>query len=288
MSLYENAIESIEVGVEDYESPDPGRAASAVRNFFAGVLLLLKEKLRLESPSDSGGALIYSKIVFKKTSKGVMFFGSGKNTVDVQQVIERFNNLCLSLNHAPLKRLQEIRNDVEHGDASKHSEQKMQEAIANTFALVTQVLIEHLGKKPAQEFREHIWNVMLNESNNYALIENQCMESFDRLTDVHPIPLAILRKMECDECGSSLIKMKTEGYLDGEIECCSCGRTSAIEDIMPALISSKLAGQIYEAYNDGSDPPIATCETCLRETWYVLDDTCLLCGEVGSSLEDDA
>jgi hypothetical protein len=43
MSLIKNAIDSIA----------PRRTASAIRNFFAGVLLLLKEKLRQESPADS-------------------------------------------------------------------------------------------------------------------------------------------------------------------------------------------------------------------------------------------
>ena len=35
-----------------------GRMASAVRNLYAGVLLLLKEKLRRESPPGSGEALM--------------------------------------------------------------------------------------------------------------------------------------------------------------------------------------------------------------------------------------
>lgn len=43
MSLIKNAIDSIA----------PRRTASAIRNFFTGVLLLLKEKLRQESPADS-------------------------------------------------------------------------------------------------------------------------------------------------------------------------------------------------------------------------------------------
>ena len=58
MSLLQNAIDSIEMGVEDHEHADQRRAAFAVRNFFAGVLLLLKEKLRQESPRKQRGAAL--------------------------------------------------------------------------------------------------------------------------------------------------------------------------------------------------------------------------------------
>jgi hypothetical protein len=51
------------MGDEDYRDATPRRAASAVRNFYAGVLLLLKEKLRQESPPGSNEALLYEKIV---------------------------------------------------------------------------------------------------------------------------------------------------------------------------------------------------------------------------------
>jgi len=43
--LFENMVQSIQLGVEDYQVNDPKRASSAVRNFHAGVLLLFKEVL---------------------------------------------------------------------------------------------------------------------------------------------------------------------------------------------------------------------------------------------------
>jgi hypothetical protein len=44
-TLFDNAIQSIQLGIEDYEHNDPMRALSAVRNFYAGTLLLAKEVL---------------------------------------------------------------------------------------------------------------------------------------------------------------------------------------------------------------------------------------------------
>jgi hypothetical protein len=50
MNLLANAIESIQVGVEDYQAATRPRLLSAVRNIHAGVVLLFKEALRRRSP----------------------------------------------------------------------------------------------------------------------------------------------------------------------------------------------------------------------------------------------
>lgn len=44
MSILQNAIDSIQVGIEDFEDGDERRNVSAVRNISAGTLLLYKEK----------------------------------------------------------------------------------------------------------------------------------------------------------------------------------------------------------------------------------------------------
>jgi hypothetical protein len=46
MDLLNNAVESIQVGIEDYEAGTPARLRSCVRSIHAGVLLLFKERLR--------------------------------------------------------------------------------------------------------------------------------------------------------------------------------------------------------------------------------------------------
>ncbi|PYU23337.1 MAG: hypothetical protein DMG30_11925 [Acidobacteria bacterium] len=50
MNVLTNAIESIQVGVEDYQLGTRPRLLSAVRNIHAGILLLFKEALREVSP----------------------------------------------------------------------------------------------------------------------------------------------------------------------------------------------------------------------------------------------
>lgn len=55
MSVLQNAATSIQLGIEDYQSEDPRRVISAVRNMYAGLLLMFKAKLELLSPADSDG-----------------------------------------------------------------------------------------------------------------------------------------------------------------------------------------------------------------------------------------
>ncbi len=50
-TLFDNAVQSIQLGIEDYQSNDPKRTLSAVRNFYAGTLLLAKETLVSSAPN---------------------------------------------------------------------------------------------------------------------------------------------------------------------------------------------------------------------------------------------
>ncbi len=45
MSILKNAIDSMEIGMEDYQTKQDRRLLGAVRNVFAGLLLLFKHKL---------------------------------------------------------------------------------------------------------------------------------------------------------------------------------------------------------------------------------------------------
>lgn len=102
MELLDNAIESIQVGVEDYQSGTRPRLLSAVRNIHAGILLLYKEALRRMSAAGSNEALMMARIVPSKDSSGkVVFIGEGKKTVDSQQIKDRFETLGIKSGPLP-------------------------------------------------------------------------------------------------------------------------------------------------------------------------------------------
>lgn len=113
-AILENAVDSIQLGVEDLESSDNRRILSAVRNITAGVLLLFKEKLRQLSPPDSKEVLLMQQIRIQRSEKSLMFIGTGSKTVDVQQIRERFSDLQVSTNWRLVDAIVRARNDVEH------------------------------------------------------------------------------------------------------------------------------------------------------------------------------
>jgi hypothetical protein len=49
--LFDNAVKSIQLGVEDYQANNPKRSLSAARNLYAGILLLAKEVLTRTAPN---------------------------------------------------------------------------------------------------------------------------------------------------------------------------------------------------------------------------------------------
>ncbi len=273
--LLKNAIGSIEVGVEDYESKDPRRAASAVRNFYAGVLLLLKEKLRQESPSGSNDVLVHQRVEFRRSPNGIIAVGAGKNTVDVGDIEARFRSLGLSLDTAPLQKLQDIRNHVEHR-APAHTTAQLQEAIAKTFVLVTRVLEDHLGLRPHEEIEADVWQTMLSEAATFKEIEDRCLKSIESLTDVPGAAEGALDDVECPNCTSGLMAASEGSYWEVEFTCRACGTTADLCVVMPKALAN-----VYVLVDPRgeSEPDIGTCPHCVNDAFHVGEDICLVCGE---------
>jgi hypothetical protein len=97
MDLLENAVHSIQVGVEDYGIGSSSRLLSAARNVHAGILLLFKEALHRLSPLNSNDSLIMSNTIPTKDACGnIVFVGRGKITVKTTEIRERFKSLRLS------------------------------------------------------------------------------------------------------------------------------------------------------------------------------------------------
>lgn len=92
MSILQNAIDSIALGMEDFASTDPRRLISCTRNLFAGILLLFKAKLADLSPPDSDEVLIKQHIVpILDSSSYLQWKGKGEKTVDYDQIKVRFD-----------------------------------------------------------------------------------------------------------------------------------------------------------------------------------------------------
>lgn len=282
MSLLKQALESIELGVEDFENAEPRRVASAVRNLYAGVLLLLKEKLVRMSPPGSGDVLLYQKWRAAQTPGGVVLKGKGKNTVGTEEIIERFKDLGLSIDERRLRKLQEIRNDVEH-HVSSHPEAVVRKAVAESFVIIVDALSNHLGIKPGDVLSQPIWNAMHTTADTYQQLRIRCKESRLSLGGIPDWGTEIIEEAaECPHCGSDLVEAAGRDYFESKFTCLVCTESFDMADFAErALASKKMVGD-YIAMTDGADKVVDTCPSCTRDTFLVEEDVCAACGETRS------
>jgi hypothetical protein len=111
--LFANAIESIQIGVEDLLMNDDRRVLSAVRNAHAGVLLLCKEKLRRLSPTDE--LLLAQRFEPRRDAAGKISIAQvGRNTVGVDEIRRRFNEFRIKFDWKRFEAISNIRNHIEH------------------------------------------------------------------------------------------------------------------------------------------------------------------------------
>lgn len=299
-SLLDNAVQSIEIGVADFQSEDERRLLSAVRNIYAGVLLLCKQVLWTISPQESDGVLIYKRIVPKLTADGALAFerqGKSKQTVDRLEIEERFQSLGLSLDWKKLRGIAEIRNEIEHFHTEKPND-LVKEVLADAMPLIVQLITEHLEEKPEDLFDAECWKSLLQNQKVFEEQTARCAESFSKVHWLSSVLENALEHLRCTECGSSLVEQNEPENTDQraiELRCISCNTQLDRIDVLETALDDATVGETYVAIKDGGDPPIAPCPECARSGFVREEDHCVLCdfdgdmtcGLCGSSVEPE-
>jgi len=280
-TLLDNAIYSIQIGVEDYTSNDPRRVLSAVRNISAGVLLLFKERLRQLSPEDSDEVLIKQQIrPVRDEGDSIRFVGQGLKTVDVPQIKERFSSLGIRTNWPRVDAIVKVRNAVEHY-VSGESESRVKELIADTLAVVRDFLANELGLEAHETLGEETWSVMLEVSSVYEAQREQCLRDLEQVKWWSPGAARAATFLRCMSCDSDLVTLKEgrDTLVGNEsVLCTACGEARALEDIVEAALSECFYADAYIAASKGGEPPLDSCEECGTDTFIVEDGVCGKCG----------
>lgn len=279
-SIFGNAVQSIQIGIEDYQSNDSRRTISAVRNFYAGVLLLAKYVLVKRFPLSSQEEILSAKYRPVPDGKGGVTIKPYKEqTIDFNTLADRFKDFGLSINRDQLTDLNRIRNDIEHKFTTQNKD-SVREAIAKAFPVVSQ-LFNQLGENPAK-ILEETWNTMLEVKNLYESELLSCQESFN-LIDWNSGLLKSLKRF-CPSCGSELIAQKHPENTDfqcADSDCRVCGAEISPEDLFGHSIEKRYEGAILSAMMDGDSSPLNICPECGVNA-YVTDEDytgCLWCGE---------
>lgn len=277
MTLIDNAVRSMQIGIEDYG--DATRVVSSVRNVHAGILLLFKEKLRQLSPPHSNEALIKQRIIPSRDSSGVItFVGKGKNTVDIQEIKERFKSLSVQADWTSFDRLTEVRNNVEHYYAMD-PDHMVQEAMAKAFAVANRFIRTELQAEPAQLLGSPSWDKLLEIKDVFDKEKAECRALMALVPWVGDSLRSAVDQFECVECSSSLLVPidASAPPPDVALQCRGCGHRMEFAEQAAKLLSEAYWGDAFEAAKGGGDPPLADCPGCGQETYIVEDDRCPAC-----------
>lgn len=277
--IFANAVESIRLGIEDYALDTPARALSAVRNFYAGVLLLGKEVLIRAAPLANPNDVIGAKYVPVPNGKdGVAYKIEGYQTVDFNTLTRRFKDFNIPVDTKSLQELNELRNHIEHRYTDQPA-QVVREAIARAFP-ITVALFQQAGEHPANVLGE-AWAVMLEVR---ALYESELARCRATLAVVDWVSSTVAEKhLRCEECGSDLVEQRDGANTDQKalsLVCRACGAEPDWDDAIVYAVDQALSIEAYLRTKDtGESGPIFECPSCERPAYIDFEDTCAACGE---------
>lgn len=277
--LFLNGVEAVENGIEDFDSKNPRRLSSAIRNVTSGVLLILKEKLRRLS-STQGEFLLAKKLATKweRRASGKLVgvpVPQGHQTVDTEEIRERLQGQGVKLPRwTEVKNLVEIRNHVEHR-APATSETVAREAIANATAVLEEFLRKELDCRADEVFSNETWARMLGLTALNDQVRADCEQSRSSVQlETDAASELVQERLRCGFCGSELVAV-----VASKAQCRACGKEEDVEDSALKTLREELARDFHEAATEGGPEPLVWCEQCSRESFVVGDDACFLCGE---------
>jgi len=278
--IFDNAIDSIELGIADYQliPTDGRRSISAVRNIFAGILLLFKSKLAELSKNDDE-ALIKQRILPKSDGTHIKWVGEGKKTVDVQQIKERFESLDIKVDWNCLSEIQQYRSNTEHYfDVANTKTDVVGQYITKSFIVICSFIRDYLNDDPKECFSAEVWDVFIKEQTVYEAELRGVHESLETLKWIDPEFLSIFEGLLCPECASFLIAPTetNKAAEDCEFQCRSCSSSWTYDELID-IICDSMKGRLP----DDPDEPMAYCPECDAESYSTALELCLKCGTRG-------
>ncbi len=298
MSLLNNAIESIQVGVEDFESADDKRNAAAMRNIAAGLLLLLKAKLCQLSPNSDPELLIKKDLIPTIREDGaVNLVAKGRKTVDVAQIRERLTSMKVDVDWKGVEEITSLRNDIEHY-YSKVPHTVVREVIAKSFLLIRDITQKVLNENPQDLLGNDCWQALLTTNDVYQAEEKDCRNSLHAVDwKFETIRLSLVH-LRCPDCSSALIEAPyaDDPYPTINLRCRSCSKDFCFDDVLEECVDELLSVDAYISIKDGGESPYETCPYCDKETFVFAEGCCVACqgeleytecGRCGESLSID-
>jgi|LSQX01.2.fsa_nt_gb hypothetical protein len=276
-TILSNAITSISIGVEDFKQGSNARKLSALRNIFSGILLLYKEKLRCLSPPGSDEVLVKAAIAIRFDKNGCLIFeGSGKKTVDVAEIERRFNSLGIKTDWVRLRKIQRIRNTLEHyqldGDVNV-----LVESINDCFILIRDFLYSELSIDPLVVFDSDIWQEFLENEEVFER-EYASVRTSRESSRLPPKIKLFFDSVECQHCGSELIEISDcRDIYEVVGHCRVCGTENHGPVLLERAIRIATGFEDYRSVKHGGETVFGVCPSCGHRTFCNGESICYTC-----------
>jgi len=281
MSILQNAVDSIAIGLDDYRSSDPRRLVSATRNIYAGMLLLFKHKLSLLSPAGSDEVLLKQQILPSKQPDGqIAWTGKGRKTVDTFQIQERFDALDIRVNWERVMKINAYRNEIEHYFSTK-TRDSVSKVISDCFIVIRDFIADQLEQDPRDVLGQDAWASLVEVAEVHEREKTECLNTMDSVKWESSTVEEALSDYDCLNCGSDLIRINNPkpAREDNQFVCKSCNNQWDYESIAAEALESLAAAYNYRAMKDGGESEIVQCPYCNNEAYVFSEENCGVCGE---------
>lgn len=278
MTIFDNAIRSIQLALEDFSSGTEARLLSVIRNLHAGILLMYKSKLSALSPPGSEEALIKKDVRPKKLATGeIVFVGVGRKTVNAAEIRARFESLGVQTDWKRFEKISSLRNDIEHYCTSVHPD-AIRGMISDTFVIIRDFMTTELAKDPKDELGDKAWGALLSVSEVFEKERAHCKERLNSIDWESATLGEAVSEMTCAACGSALVAPVGDKR-DAGIQCRSCGEAEQFESSAKRAVTEYLEWRNHNAIKDGGEEVLITCPFCFQEGYVVDEKRCAICGE---------
>lgn len=277
--ILRNAIISIQLGIEDFNSNNDKRAISAVRNIYSGILLLFKEKLRRLSPTNSDEVLLKQRIIPKMIDGELKFIGKGKKTVDFDQIKDRFKTIHVETEWDILREIQIERNNLEHYYSSVPL-RSLRNVLAKSFIIIKDFVERELNEKPYNLLGETTWATFLENNEVYESEKKKCSDMIEKNITSSEINKELIHRAICIHCGYPLVFPVEEAIdiKDIRLTCLSCNREFMFYENVNTIMEKGYEYENYRRYKDIGETEIVECPSCRKYSYSRSEEKCLLCG----------
>ena len=282
MTILQNAIDSIQLGIEDYElmKRNPKRLISCTRNLFSGILLLFKHHLAELSGKDSDEVLIKQKIAPKIKNGEIVFVGKGDKTVDVQGIQERFKSLGIKVEWSQLDKIQKYRNNIEHY-FSNDNPKDIKPILALSFNIINEFVRTYLKLDPIKLFGQEVWSKLIEIEQVYQAERKNCITDLESNTYYNLKILELIKQLNCRECGFDLIKpLKNSAYAyQISYRCLSCFKETNYNELIVDAIAQEVDSQQRRdsVFGEISNELFCTCPDCWTNAYSIENVSCFSC-----------